>query len=68
MYDYKNLLAYQPIITTNVISIVEALQDKSLTKEMFHNRKAYAKKVGNVVLVLEYTTAYELVKLLKEEK
>ncbi|CAH9013527.1 conserved hypothetical protein [Vibrio phage 249E41-1] len=63
MKDYKQTLAYQPILNQKIITLVEALQDKSLTKEQFHNRKAYAKRVGNLVAVLEYSIAFEIVNL-----
>ena len=62
--DYKNILAYQPILTTKVITLVEALQCGSLTKEQFHNRKAYAKRKGDLTLVLEYSIAFEIVNIL----
>lgn len=58
--NYKELLAFQPMLNTNVIAIVTALQDKSLTKANFHNKKAYAKRKGNLVSVLEYTIAFEI--------
>lgn len=64
--DYKNLLAYQPILSSKIITLVEALQDKSLTKEMFHNRKAYAKRKGDLVTVLEYSIAFEIVNMLEK--
>lgn len=44
MLDYKNILAYQPILTSNIISIVDKLQDGSLTKQMFHNKKPMLKE------------------------
>lgn len=65
--DYKHLLAYQPILTTKIIEIVDALQDKSLSNEQFHNRKAYAKRKGNLVSILEYTIAKEVVNYLEKE-
>lgn len=67
MIDYKQLLAYQPILTPKIIKIVEALQDNSLTKEQFHNRKAYAKRQGNLVSILEYSIAKEIVNYLEKE-
>lgn len=67
MIDYKQLLAYQPILTPNIIKIVEALQDNSLTNEQFHNRKGYAKRQGNLVSILEYSIAKEIVNLLGKE-
>ena len=63
---YKELLAFQPMINTNVIAIVTSLQDKSLTKTNFHNKKAYAKRKGDLVSVLEYTIAFEIYNSLKE--
>lgn len=60
MKDYKKLLAYQTMINANVIKYVEALQDKTLTKSMLHNRKAYAKRTKDLVSVLEYTLAFEI--------
>lgn len=66
MLDYKNILAYQPILTSNIISIVDKLQDGSLTKQMFHNKKSYAKRTGNLLLVLEYTIAFEIVNVMEK--
>ena len=60
MQDYKQTLAYQPILNHKIITLVEALQDKTLTKEQFHNRKAYAKRTGNLIAVLEYSIAFEI--------
>lgn len=60
MKDYKQTLAYQPILNPKIITLVEALQDETLTKEQFHNRKAYAKRTGNLVAVLEYSIAFEI--------
>ncbi|ALM62196.1 hypothetical protein AXI64_gp204 [Vibrio phage qdvp001] len=67
MKDYKSLLSFQPILNQKVITIVEALQDGSLTKEQFHNRKAYAKRSGNLQSVLEYSIAFEIVNMLGED-
>lgn len=66
MFDYKSKLSFQPILSTNTISIIEALQDGSLTKEQFHNRKAYYKRKGNLITVLEFTIAFEIVNLLEK--
>tara|TARA_Y100001956_G_scaffold60929_1_gene60658 strand:- start:396 stop:596 length:201 start_codon:yes stop_codon:yes gene_type:complete len=60
MQDYKQTLAYQPILNHKTITLVEALQDKTLTKEQLHNRKAYAKRSGNLIAVLEYSIAFEI--------
>jgi len=60
MLNYKQKLAYQPILTTKIITLVTALQDKSLTKEQIHNRKAYAKRKGDLIAVLEYSVALEI--------
>ena len=67
MTDYKQILAYQPILTPKIISIIEALQDNSLSDEQFHNRKSYAKRRGNLISVLEYSIAKEIVNCLEKE-
>lgn len=67
MIDYQSTLAFQPILSTNTISIIKALQDGSLTKEQFHNRKAYHKRKSNLVSVLEFTIAFEIVNYLEKE-
>lgn len=63
MQDYKQTLEHQPILTAKIITLVTALQDKSLTKGQFHNRKAYAKRTGNLLTLLEYTIAFEIANL-----
>lgn len=67
MTDYKQLLAYQPVLTNNIIKIVVALQDNSLSNQQFHNRKAYAKRKGNLLSVIEYSIAKEIVNYLEKE-
>lgn len=61
MSDYRSKLSFQPILSTNTVSIIEALQEGSLTKEQFHNRKAYYKRKGDLVTVLEFAVAFEVV-------
>lgn len=61
MSDYRSKLSFQPILSTNTVSIIEALQEGSLTKEQFHNRKAYYKRKGDLVTVLEFSVAFEVV-------
>lgn len=57
---YKDKLAYQPILSANVISLVQQLQDKSLTNSQYHNKKAYCKRTGNILGLVELTIAWEI--------
>lgn len=65
--NYQETLSFQPILTPNVIKIIEALESGTMTKTQFHNKKAYAKKTSNLVSVLEYSIAFEIVNM-KESK
>lgn len=68
MTDYKQLLAYQPTLTNNIIKIVVALQDNSLSNQQFHNRKSYAKRKGDLISIIEYSIAKEIVNYLEKGK
>lgn len=57
---YKDKLAYQPILSANVISLVTQLQEKTLTKLQYHNKKAYCKRKGNLLGLVELTIAWEI--------
>lgn len=57
---YKDKLAYQPILSANVISLITQLQDKSLTNLQYHNKKAYCKRTGNLLGLVELTIAWEI--------
>lgn len=57
---YKDKLTYQPILSANVISLIVQLQDKSLTNLQYHNRKAYCKRTGNLLGLVELTIAWEI--------
>ena len=58
--NYKELLAFQPVLTQQVMVIIEGLSSGSITKDQFHNRKSYAKKKGNLTKVLELSIAWEI--------
>jgi len=60
---YKDKLAYQPILSANVISLIEQLQDKTLTNLQYHNKKAYCKRQGNLLGLVELTIAWEVSQL-----
>lgn len=66
MKDYTEILKYQPIITPVVVHTVESLLDGTLTRTQFHNKKSYAKRVSNLHLLLEYTIAFEIASIIKE--
>lgn len=57
---YKDKLAYQPILSANVISLITKLQDKTLTNLQYHNKKAYCKRTGNLLGLVELTIAWEV--------
>lgn len=65
MKDYKNLLSFHNILSPNVIKYVTLLQNGSLSKSSIHNRKYYSKSKGDLVSVLEYTLALEIVNYLE---
>ena len=58
--NYKELLSFQPMLDSDIISIVEGLQDGSITKEQLHNRKSYAKSRGKLLKVLKCSIAFEI--------
>ena len=57
---YKDKLAYQPILSANVITLVTQLQEKTLTTLQYHNKKAYCKRKGNLLGLVELTIAWEI--------
>ncbi len=63
MKDYKEILAYQPVVTATVVGIVDSLAEGTMTKEMFHNRKSYCKKKKDLGRLLEYSIAFEIATL-----
>lgn len=67
MNDYQTLLAFQPILTPRVEVLVEKLKSGELSTKSFHNKKAYAKRKGNLILVLEYTISWEICNNFKEK-
>lgn len=60
---YKEKLAYQPLLDSDIIGLVEALQDKSMTKLQFHSKKKYLKNKGDLKGVLKLAIAWEIVAL-----
>ena len=67
MKHYKELLAFQPILNQNIIKMVEELQQGTLSKVQFHNKKSYAKKKSDLVTVLECSIAFEIYQIIKGE-
>ena len=59
-------LAYQPILSANVVNLIQQLQDKTLTNLQFHNKKAYCKRTNNFLGVVELTIAWEIVNMLEK--
>jgi hypothetical protein len=57
---YKEKLAYQPLLDSDVILIVDALQDNSMSKSQFHSKKKYWKRKGDLVRVLKLAVAWEI--------
>ena len=57
---YKDKLAYQPILSANVISLIKQLQENTLTNLQYHNKKAYCKRKGNLLGLVELTIAWEV--------
>jgi hypothetical protein len=58
--NYKELLAFKPVLTDQVIFVLEGLLSGRITREQFHNRKSYARKTGNLTKVLDYSIAWEI--------
>ncbi len=63
---YKDKLAYQPILSANVISLVSQLQEETLTNLQYHNKKAYCKRKQDLLGLVELTTAWEIVNCLEK--
>ena len=63
---YTEKLAYQPILSANVVNLIQQLQDKTLTNLQFHNKKAYCKRTNNFLGVVELTIAWEIVNMLEK--
>ena len=57
---YKDKLAYQPILSANVILLIAKLQEKTLTNLQYHNKKAYCKRKGNLLGLVELVIAWEV--------
>ena len=57
---YKTKLNSKIILSGKVISFVEALSDGSMTQLQFHNKKAYSKRVDNLLTLIELTIAWEI--------
>ncbi|CAM0047785.1 hypothetical protein VPH184E373B_0124 [Vibrio phage 184E37-3b] len=66
--NYKELLAFQPVLTQQVMTVLEGLSTGELSKDQFHNRKSYAKKRGNLIKVLEYSIAWEIYTTILEKE
>jgi len=62
---YKTKLNNQAILSANVITLVEGLQEGSLTILQLTNKKAYAKRVGKLLEQIECTIAFEIYQGLK---
>ena len=63
--NYEKLLAYQPMLNPNIRLLVEQLQNAEVTKEQLHSRKAYAKRKGNLLSVIEYSVAQDILNMLE---
>ncbi len=63
--NHKEILLYQQI-TPTVILILEGLNSGEITRDKFHNRKAYAKRNRNLTKILEYSIAWEIFNFEKE--
>lgn len=61
--DYKKILQSQHILNYNIITIVEGLQNGSMTKTQFHNKKAYARRSGDLLCLVECAIAFEIVSI-----
>ena len=59
---YKELLLNQPILSANVNRLVSEMSTGVLTSSQFHNKKAYAKRSGDLLSVLELVIAWEIYK------
>lgn len=63
MKNFKNELNNQQILSPNVERLLKDLSAGTLSSCQFHNKKAYAKRSGDVIGLVELTVAFELYKL-----
>jgi len=64
--NYKENLAFQPLLDNDVISLVEALQYKSFSHSQFHSKKKVHKNKNELSAVLRMVVAWEIYKLLEK--
>jgi hypothetical protein len=65
---YEQISAFQPLLNHNINTIVMALQEGSMTKTQFHNKKAYAKRKKDILTLLECVIAWEISNLKEDDR
>lgn len=58
--NYEKCLEFQPMLNPHIRKLIAQLQDGSLSKSRLHSRKAYAKRIGDILAVIEYGVALEI--------
>ena len=66
--EILNKLEHQSIKSAFVVEWLDYFNSEGMSMKKFHNAKAYYKRKGDVVKVVELAIAFELYKLHKESK
>lgn len=65
--NYEKDFEHQSMLNPTIRKLVDQLILGSITREQLHSRKYYAKSKKNILAVIEYSTALEIVNMLEDK-